>query len=66
LRKVCDRLAVEPEILHMASDGQCGLSERLDTHMDGDRRMPLPVINISRVVDGKLVLFRDNYDTQMS
>jgi limonene-1,2-epoxide hydrolase len=65
LRKVCNRLAVEADVLHMASDGEWVLSERLDTHVEGNRRMPLPVMNVSRVVDGKLVLFRDYYDTQM-
>jgi limonene-1,2-epoxide hydrolase len=65
LRKVCSRFGVEADVLHMASDGEWVLSERLDTHVEGDRRMPLPVMNISRVVDGRLVLFRDYYDIQM-
>lgn len=65
LRKVCERLGVEAEIVHLACDGEWVLSERLDTHVEGERRMTLPVMNISRVVDGKLALFRDYYDTQM-
>ena len=27
--------------------------------------MPLPVMNISRVVNGQILLWRDYYDTQM-
>jgi len=65
LRKVCERLGVEAAVLHLACDGEWVLSERLDIHVEGDRRMPLPVMNVSRVVDGKLVLWRDYYDTQM-
>jgi Limonene-1,2-epoxide hydrolase catalytic domain len=55
----------DAEVLHLACDGAWVLSERLDTHVEGDRRMPLPVMNISRVVDGKLALWRDYYDMQM-
>jgi limonene-1,2-epoxide hydrolase len=65
LRKVCERLGVEADVLHLACDGEWVLSERLDTHVEGARRMSLPVMNISRVVDGKLALWRDYYDTQM-
>jgi limonene-1,2-epoxide hydrolase len=59
------RWIVEVEILHLARDGEWVLSERLDTHVEGDRRIPLPVMNISRIVDGKVALWRDYYDTQM-
>ena len=65
LRMVCERLRVEAEVLHLAHDGDWALSEGLDTHVEGDRRMALPVMNISQVVDGKLSLWRDCYDTQM-
>jgi limonene-1,2-epoxide hydrolase len=65
LRKVCERLGVEAELLHLACDGEWVLSERLDTHVEGDRRMSLPVMNISRVVNGELTLWRDYYDTRM-
>jgi limonene-1,2-epoxide hydrolase len=58
-------MIVEVEILHLAQDGEWALSERLDTHVEGDRRMPLPVMNISHIVDGKVALWRDYYDTQM-
>jgi limonene-1,2-epoxide hydrolase len=65
LRKVCERLGVEANVLHLACEGEWVLSERLDTHIEGERRMSLPVMNISRVVDSKLALWRDFYDTQM-
>ncbi len=65
LHKVCERLGVEAVVLHLACDGEWVLSERLDTHVEGDRRMSLPVMNISRIVDGELVVWRDYYDTQM-
>jgi limonene-1,2-epoxide hydrolase len=51
-------------MLHMASDGEWVLSERIDTHVVEGRRLPLPVMNTSRVVDGEVVLFRDYYDVQ--
>lgn len=65
LQMVCAHVRVEADVLHLACDGEWVLSERLDTHVLGDKRIPLPVMNISRVVDGKLALFRDYYDTQM-
>jgi limonene-1,2-epoxide hydrolase len=65
LRMVCERLGIEAEVVHLACDGEWVLSERVDTHVEGDRRMPLPVMNISRVVGNKLALWRDYYDTQM-
>jgi limonene-1,2-epoxide hydrolase len=55
---------IDVEILHIASDGEWTLSERLDTHVMGDRHMPLPVMNACRIVDGKIVMFRDYYDRQ--
>jgi limonene-1,2-epoxide hydrolase len=65
LRKVFERLGAEIEVLHLACDGEWVLSERVDTHVEGDLRMALPVMNVSHVVDGKLALWRDYYDTQM-
>lgn len=55
---------IDVEILHMASNGEWTLSERLDTHVIGDRHMPLPVMNACRIVDGEIVMFRDYYDRQ--
>ena len=54
---------IEVEVLHIASNGEWVLSERLDDHIGhGDRHMPLPVMNVSRIVDGKIAMFRDYYD----
>ena len=55
---------IDVEILNMASNGEWSLSERLDIHVIGDRHMPLPVMNACRIVEGKIVMFRDYYDRQ--
>ncbi len=55
---------IDVEILHMATDGEWTLSERLDVHVIGEKKMPLPVMNACRIVDGEIVLFRDYYDRQ--
>jgi limonene-1,2-epoxide hydrolase len=67
LRGCFEHLYVDAEVLHIASDGPWVLSERIDTHvLDPDgRRVPLPVMNVSHVVDGKVELFRDYYDHRM-
>lgn len=65
LQAVCAHVRVEAEVLHLACDGEWVLSERLDTHVLDNKRIPLPVMNISRVVGGKLTLWRDYYDTGM-
>lgn len=62
LEQVFEHLWVEIEVLHIPSKGEWVLSERLDTHVLGDRRLALPVMNTSRVVDGEIVLWRDYYD----
>lgn len=55
---------IDVEILNMTSSGEWTLSERLDVHVIGDKHMPLPVMNACRIVDGKIVMFRDYYDRQ--
>ena len=55
---------IDAEILNIASNGECVLCERVDDHVSGDRHMPLPVMNASRIVDGKIKIFRDYYDRQ--
>jgi limonene-1,2-epoxide hydrolase len=62
LEQVFRHMWVEIELRHIVSDGEWVLSERIDTHVLADRRLPLPVMNTSRVVDGKIVLWRDYYD----
>jgi len=55
---------IDVEILTMASNGEWTLSERIDTHVHGDKYMPLPVMNACRIVNGEIVMFRDYYDRQ--
>jgi limonene-1,2-epoxide hydrolase len=53
---------IDVEILNIASNGEWVLCERVDDHVAGDRHMPLPVMNASRIVKGKIKVFRDYYD----
>lgn len=53
---------IDVEILNIATNGEWVLSERIDDHIAGEKHMPLPVMNATRIVDGKFVLFRDYYD----
>jgi len=55
---------IDVEILNIAHNGEWILCERVDDHVIGDRHMPLPVMNASRIVDGKIKIFRDYYDRQ--
>ena len=55
-----DRIDVDMKVT--ASNGEWTLSERLDDHIAGDKHMPVPVMNATRIVDGKIALFRDYYD----
>lgn len=52
---------IDVEILNIASNGEWVLAERIDDHVDGDRHMRLPVMNASRIVDGRITIFRDYY-----
>lgn len=52
---------IDVELLHVAENGEWLLSERMDTHVAGDKHMPLPVMNACRIVNGKIVMFRDYY-----
>ncbi len=52
---------IDVEFLHIVTDGEWVLSERIDTHVVGDKLMPLPVMNACRIVSGDIVLFRDYY-----
>lgn len=53
---------IEVDLLHTATNGEWILSERIDDHIAGDKHMPLPVMNATRITDGKIVMFRDYYD----
>jgi limonene-1,2-epoxide hydrolase len=53
---------IDVEILNLAVNGEWLLCERIDDHVIEDKHMRLPVMNATRVVDGKIVMFRDYYD----
>lgn len=55
---------IDVEILNIASNGEWVLSDRIDDHIEGEKHMPLPVGNATRIVDGKIVMFRDYYCRQ--
>ena len=55
---------IDVEILNIASHGEWVLNERIDVHIMGERHMPLPVMNATRIVGGKIVMFRDYFDRQ--
>jgi uncharacterized protein (TIGR02246 family) len=65
LDTVFEHLVVEIVVAHMMSVGEVVLSERLDTHVLGEQRIRLPVMNSSRVVGNKIVVWRDYYDEKM-
>jgi limonene-1,2-epoxide hydrolase len=52
---------IDVEMLNISSKGEWVLNERIDDHIIDDKHMPLPVMNASRIVDGKIVVFRDYY-----
>ncbi len=52
------------DLLSLAENGEWLLSERLDTDVMGDKHMPLPVMNASRIMNGQIVLFRDYFCRQ--
>lgn len=56
---------IDIDIITIAASGEWVLCERLDDHVKGDRHMRLPVANATRIVDGRIVMFRDYYDRQM-
>lgn len=52
---------IDVEVLNISSAGEWVLDERIDDHIVGDKHMRLPVMNATRIVDGKIVMFRDYY-----
>lgn len=61
LTEVFKHCYVEAEILQIAASGEWVLNERIDVHVVGDKRLALPVMNASRVVNGKIVEWKDYY-----
>ena len=55
---------IDVEILNISSAGEWVLDERIDDHIVGEKHMRLPVMNATRIVDGKIVMFRDYYCRQ--
>ncbi len=55
---------IDVDILNISSNGEWVLDERLDDHIIGDKHMAVPVMNATRIVDGKIVMFRDYYCRQ--
>ena len=55
---------IDVEVVNIVSSGGWVLCERIDDHIRDDRHMPLPVMNATWIVDGKIRTFRDCYDRQ--
>ncbi len=55
---------IDVEILTIATNGEWVLCERIDDHIVGSKHMPLPVANATRIVGGRISMFRDYYDRQ--
>ena len=55
---------IDVDILNISSNGEWVLNERRDDHVIGDRHLVVPVMNATRIVDGKIVMFRDYYCRQ--
>lgn len=55
---------IDVELLNISSNGEWVLDERIDDHVVGEKHMRLPVMNATRFVDGKIVMFRDYYCRQ--
>ena len=54
--------SIEVEIRTIAVNGDWVLIERLDDHISGSRHMVLPVMNATRLADGKIAEYRDYFD----
>ncbi len=50
------------EITHLAADGPVVLTERVDTFIIGDKTVPLPVMGIFEIADGRIAAWRDYFD----
>jgi limonene-1,2-epoxide hydrolase len=53
---------VEFEVVHLASDGDLVLTERVDTFVTADRSAGLPVMGAFELRDGKIAAWRDYFD----
>ena len=57
---MCESLTIET--LHLATEGNAVLTERVDTITAGDRVGALPVMGTFEVRDGKICAWRDYFD----
>lgn len=52
---------IDVDVRNIATNGEWVLCERLDDHVIGEKHMVLPVMGAIRIVEGKIVMFRDYY-----
>ena len=57
---------VEFQILHIAAEGDYVLTERIDVVRPGGVYAPVPVMGTFLVTDGKIVQWRDYFDTALT
>ncbi len=55
-----DSIVVERRTI--AVNGEWVLTERLDDHISGSKHMLLPVMNATRIVNGRIAEYRDYFD----
>ena len=54
--------SIDFEILHQVASGNTVMNERIDTLVIGDATTKLPVAGIFKVLDGKIIEWRDYFD----
>ena len=54
--------SIDFEILHQVASGDTVMNERIDTLVIGDVTTKLPVAGIFKVLDGKIIEWRDYFD----
>ena len=57
---MCDKMEIE--ITNLAVDGNVVLTERVDTFTVGDLVVPLPVMGVFEIRDGRISAWRDYFD----
>ena len=53
------------EVRHQVAAGEIVMNERVDRFKAGDKAIALPVVGVFRVVDGKILEWRDYFDMGM-
>ena len=54
--------SIDFEILHQVASGDIVMNERIDTLVIGDATTRLPVAGVFKVLDGKIIEWRDYFD----